>query len=482
MNKFIKMYKNMSLPVKASFWYLTCNILQKGISLITVPLFTRILTTSEYGTVSIYNSWSTIINIFATLYLSQGVYNNGMVRYKEDRDSYNLSMQTVTSLLTVSLFLLYLCSSSFWNNLFGLNTPLMIMMFIDIFFSAAMSFWCIRNRYEYKYKPVVLVTFAASFLAPLASILLLNMTQDLRVEAKVLGVSLVHAILYSFIYAINVKKGKKLLNMEHAKYALSFNIPLLPHYLSTTVLNQADRIMINAFVGSSAAGIYSLAYQAGMLMTIVTNSINSSFAPWMYEEMEKKQKDNKYIGKFSMKIIFLVGILCMAVILFAPEVVRILGTDEYLDAIWVIPPVALSVLFIFVYCCFANVEFYFEQKKQILIGSLMSASLNVVLNMLFIPIFGFVAAGYTTLACYVAFAVFHYISMKKVCLKKNFDCPFQGKTILFFCVAFVVCGVLANALYLNDMIRYMVILLIGLAVLIVGYKNMDTIKLIIKKK
>ena len=200
------------------------------------------------------------------------------------------------------------------------------------------------------------------------------------------------------------------------------------------------------------------------------------------EEMEKKNNNNKYIGKSSMIIISLVGVLCMAVILFAPELIRILGTEEYLAAIWVIPPVALSVLFIFIYCCFANVEFYFEQKKQILIGSLMSATLNVVLNMLFIPRFGFVAAGYTTLICYIAFAIFHYISMKKVCLKQKFDCPFNGKHILLLSVAFVICGVATNALYLNDIIRYIVIIAICAVVLVVGYKNKDIIRTVIKKK
>lgn len=480
--KSASIYKDMSLPVKASFWYLICTILQKGISLITTPIFTRVLTTSEYGIVAIYNSWQTIITIFATLYLSQGVYNNGMVRYKEDRDSYNLSMQTITSVLTITLFIVYICNRSFWNNLFGLNTPLMMMMFADIFFSAAMSFWGIRNRYEYKYRPVVIVTFISSALAPIASVILVSMTDNLRIEAKVLGITLIHVVIYSYIYIINLKKGKMLLNIKYAKYALSFNIPLLPHYLSTTILNQADRIMINSFVGSSAAGIYSLAYQAGMLMTIVTNSINSSFAPWMYEEMDKKNKSNKYIGSAAMKIIAFVGVLCLAIALFAPEIIRILGTEEYLEAIWIVPPVALSAMFIFVYCCFANVEFYFEHKKQILIGSLSSAVLNIILNWIFIPLFGFVAAGYTTLVCYLAFALFHFVSMKWICQKKEFDCPFNGKQIVMICLLFIVLGLGCNILYLNNIIRYISIAGLCIGFLFICIHHKDLVKSIISKK
>ena len=65
----IKKYKNAPVAVKASVAYTVCNIIQKSLSFITVPLFTRLLTTDEYGQFSVYTSWQGILAIFITLNL-----------------------------------------------------------------------------------------------------------------------------------------------------------------------------------------------------------------------------------------------------------------------------------------------------------------------------------------------------------------------------------------------------------------------------
>lgn len=480
MQKLSKVYNNMSLPVKASFWYLVCSVFQKGLSLVTTPIFTRILTTAEYGTISIYTSWESIVTIFATLYLNQGVYNNGMVNFRDDRDQYNLTMQTVTSILTAVLFAMYFLGRSFWNTILGLNTFIITLMFIDIFFASAMSFWSIRNRYEFKYKNVVIVTLIASISSTLLSLVFVLYADQLKAEAKILGMVVTHVLVYGVVYIVNIKKGKHLFNYKYAKYALAFNVPLLPHYLSTTILNQSDRIMINNMVGTSEAGIYGLAYNAAMLMTIVTTSLNNSFAPWMYEEMASKRF--KKIGESALKVIVFVGTLCLGIVIFAPEIIAILGSKAYHDAIWVIPPTAMSVMFIFVYCCFANIEFYFEKKKQILIGSLFSALLNIVLNAICIPIFGFIAAGYTTLVSYIAFTVFHYISMIKVCNEKKVDNPYNGKILLSVCALFVMAALMCNLLYLNNMVRMIVIIIGCLLISFVGIKYKTEIVRMIRRK
>ena len=66
-------YGKISIPVKASLWFVICSILQKGIALITVPVFTRLMTTEQYGFFSTYTSWYSIILVFTSLNLYYGV-------------------------------------------------------------------------------------------------------------------------------------------------------------------------------------------------------------------------------------------------------------------------------------------------------------------------------------------------------------------------------------------------------------------------
>ena len=77
----ISRYRQMPKGVKASFWTIVSSILLKGIGFITLPIFTRLLTTSEYGILSIYSSWVSLLSILLTFTVWGGVFNVGMVKY-----------------------------------------------------------------------------------------------------------------------------------------------------------------------------------------------------------------------------------------------------------------------------------------------------------------------------------------------------------------------------------------------------------------
>ena len=63
MKKMFFKYKNASLPLKAAFWFSVCSIIQQAVNFLTVPLFTRILSSEEYGIWTLYQSWQSILNI-----------------------------------------------------------------------------------------------------------------------------------------------------------------------------------------------------------------------------------------------------------------------------------------------------------------------------------------------------------------------------------------------------------------------------------
>jgi O-antigen/teichoic acid export membrane protein len=117
----------------------------------------------------------------------------------------------------------------------------------------------------------------------------------------------------------------------------------------------------------------------------------------------------------------LMAFLLLGVIAVAPEIILIMGGRAYYEAAWAVPPVAMSILLLFYSQLFINVEFYFEEKTMLVFGSILAAVLNFVLNMLLIPVWGFVAAAYTTLISYIAFAVSNYYTMRYVCKKHGFS-------------------------------------------------------------
>ena len=455
MKKIINKYKRMGVAAKAGVWFVFCNLLTKGISTITVPIFTRLLTTEEYGTYSIYLSWLNIFTIITSLNLYYGAYNNALNRYRDDktRNRYIASMQGITTSLVVVLALIYVANIDFWNNVIGLPTPIMCLMLIELFVAPATLFWSGRQRFEYHYKKMVIVTLLKSALNPILGLLFVFTWDSHHEMARILGIAISEVCISGSILVYQFLKGKTFFDKKFWKYALSFNIPLLPHYLSGTILNQGDRIMIQKMVGRGEVAIYSIAYNVGMLIQIFTNAINNAMTPWMYERLN--EKDFKAIRKNTTYILLGLAMIIIALMFFAPEVVLIFGSKKYIDAIYVVPPVAASVFFIFLFNIFAIPQMYYEDKRFMPIASMIAAVLNLILNYIFIRIYGYFAAGYTTLVCYIVYSIGHFYFSKAVC-KKHMPVVelFEIQKIVLIGSFLVGCSILFNFLYRFTIIRY----------------------------
>ena len=102
-------YREFPIQIKASFWFFVCSLIQKGISVISTAIFTRLLTTGDYGIISIYNSWSDILYVFATLNLSTGVYNVGMTKYENERNIFTSTLQILALGCTVFFCTIFFC-------------------------------------------------------------------------------------------------------------------------------------------------------------------------------------------------------------------------------------------------------------------------------------------------------------------------------------------------------------------------------------
>ena len=455
--KIIEKYKAIPLGVKVSVALVVCSLFQKGIQMITTPIFTRLLTTEEYGQISVYSSWLSIISIFATLHLVGGGFNNGMLKYPNDRDGFIASMQGLSTTLTLLCFLVYFIATNFWNNIFGLSTLVMVVMFSEILFQPALGFWSARQRYEYKYISLVVVTLLFSILNPIIGVIAVT-NSEARGTARIISSSSVQAFAGLVFYIYNFYKNRQYFNKEYWKFALLFNIPLVPHYLSQIVLSQSDRIMIENMCGRSYVGLYSVAYAIGMVMLIILSAINASLIPWTFESM--KVKNYKAIGRMGTNLTILMAIVSLIPTMLAPEVIRLLATPEYLNGMWVVAPVAIGVYFWFIYGLFGNIEFYFEKSKYVMYGSVIAAVSNIILNYIFIKLFGYIAAGYTTMACYLLLAFTHYIFMKKICFKENVDYHIYSLKELFYVSALlIVLTACFMSLYDFFIIRYFLIII-----------------------
>ena len=340
---------------------------------------------SQYGTYTVYVSWYQILNIISSLYLFNGVYDNALSKFDEDRDRVTSSFLGLTVLITTGEALLGYIFRDSLASLTGLSQGFLLLMFLDAFLTPALAYWTARQRFEYKYRSLVIVTISKSIITPLFAIWMLNRSDGLAF-GRATAVVLTDIVFCVIILVRQLAKGKKLVHKKYWKYALRLGIPMIPHYLSGMILSQGDRIVIDKYLGKSDVALYGLAGSIGMLVQVFVTSVNSAITPWMYGRM-KKQKPEEMKSTLTLLMLF-IAVAATGLMLLCPEVTFFFGSQKYAESVGAIPPIAASVYFIFLYGILSFPQFFFEKTIFLSVASFVAAGLNVVLNIVFVPRLG----------------------------------------------------------------------------------------------
>ena len=445
-------YASLGAPIRASLWFTICSFVQKGISFITVPIFTRLMTAEQYGTYSLFLSWDSVIIVFATLNLSYQVFNNGLVKYEDDRDGYTTSMLGLSNACTTVLLVPYLLAHDWINAATGLTTPLFLLMFAQYYFNQALALWTVKERFFYRYRALTAITLLSAVASSAIGVAAVVFADD-KVLARVASVAIVSIIAGAGVYVHLLRRSRRLVKLEYWRYVLKLNLPLIPHYLSMTALSSSDRILISRICGASYTAFYSISYNVAAVLSLLTSSINSSYIPWFYQKMAKK--DYGAISQVSTVLLVSVGVCSLIPALFGPEIILFLGSGAYMEGVWVMPAVSAGVYFTFLYSLFSNYELYYEESRLIMVASLSAAVLNIALNILLLPVFGFVVAGYTTLACYIALSIFHYLGARSISRAEgDGTLPFNMRAIVAVSLALLALSFGVSFTYYCTAVRY----------------------------
>jgi O-antigen/teichoic acid export membrane protein len=213
--------------------------------------------------------------------------------------------------------------------------------------------------------------------------------------------------------------------------------------------------------GQGKAAIYTIVYQLSMIMMIIRTGINGAYTPWLYYSI----RDQRYkrVRSITKDLAIIMAVITVGIMAIGPELLRLAAPISYYEAVRDIPAIMIGCHFIFIYLLFANVEIYYEQKKYVSLASVATAIINIILNYICIPKFGYLVAGYTTLVSYILMACMHYAFLKRLEKKhKEIGEIFDIKQL--FCASFyvLVAGCLLFLVYDNIVIRWTIILIVAI--------------------
>ncbi|MGI6226643.1 MAG: lipopolysaccharide biosynthesis protein [Peptococcales bacterium] len=407
MNTLRKLLKNNN--TKAGGFYLIGNLFNKAIAFFMVPIFTRLMSTTDYGIVNTYMSWVSILSLIVGLSLGSSI-RSAYIDFKEDLDSY------VSSIFFLSLINFVITSSIIIILTYYYRERLDIVLVILCLMQSYMTF--IINSMDIRYmismdyiRKTLLLSLPNIITAILSIICLLNMEDN-----KYLGRIIPYVVVTSFVgtyYLIkSFYKGRKYIDFRYWKYAIKLSVPLIFHGLSINILSNSDRTMITLFRNASETGIYSLAYNFSMVASVVTTSLESVWIPWFTQKLKDNKK--KEINEAAKIYIEIVLVVMIGILMIGPEVLALISPEEYWSGKILIPPVVLASFFIFLYSISVDLEYYYKSTKIIAANTFIAALVNLILNFIFIPRYGALAASYTTVVAYIISFAIHYREARKL--------------------------------------------------------------------
>lgn len=469
MKKFLSLIEKIPYQMRASFVILISSFITSAIGFITTPIFARILSLEEYGLVTQFNSVLEVITVIATLSLSAGVYQVAMNEFPEDRNRFTFSAMLLSNAATIVVFSVVFLLRNQLSKVLHLSDDLLVCMFFLLLLSPATNMWMAKQRYEYQYKKVALVSIITVAFNLSAGVIAILVIKGYNLgNVKIWATSITQMITGAIIYYSIAKSSEWKPRWKYIKYAFSFNLPLLIHYLAQYVLRSSDKLMITSICGERDTALYGLGTTVASLAIMAWSAMAASLTPYMYEHINKKEY--RKVSNAAVSVIGIFGVCCFVVSIIGPEIVYILGSNKYMENIQLIPPIAASSLLSSIYGVYSTIAFYHHKRKSTAIMTVIAAAINIGLNYVLIPRYGYIAAAYTTEAAYLIYTGLHYLNYRNIV---KADRVFNDRLIWGITILTTIMCLVAGLLYDLWMIRYGVLIIILIAAFI-NRKNIIT--------
>lgn len=448
----------------SSLLYTMGSFFIKGINFFTLPIFTRLLDTTDYGMFTIYTTWNGLISIFIGLGINGTI---GSAKANLDESEYNEYLSTNMFMATL-LFIFVLFISVVFNkeisNIIGLSDLLCVLLIIHSFFSFVVNFMSSVYTFDKQPKKYLALSLIITLLNVGISIVLIMMLESNKYLGRIYGSALVTIVIGIMLYLNILFKGKKLISKKYWRYCLPMAIPIIFHNISHLVLNQADRIMLQYWTDESTIGIYSFTYNIGIILNIINMSINSAWVAWYFDLLKRKSyyeiksKSKWYIGIFT--------ILTILFLLASPEVIKITSPIEYWSGIQLLPIIIVGYYFVFLYTFGVNYEFYKKKTMFIAIGTVLAAFINILLNAILIPIIGVRGATISTLIAYIMLFVMHEFIVRIIFKHKDFPFYYYLYSLIIVFISTIVTYIFLD----NVLLRWITILMILNTIVLIIFK------------
>ena len=378
--------------------YTVTTFLQKGVSFLLLPLYTRYLSPEDYGILAVVGSLSGVLAVFLNLSLHASV-TRYYFSYRSEPNVLKEFWGTILVLVTlislgagVTLLLVgqYLLAPLYgdiaWPYVsLGIAT-IMLQPVTTIFLSILQT----REQADL-YAMHTLAQFALTVTMIVSFVVFLGWNAEGPLVA-----GLITAILYFVISMYSLRGEYRLcFRRNYALQALNYSLPLVPHILASQVIAASDRMFLNQMISTASAGIYNIGAVFGGVVSIVTDGANRAYVPASMDALQTNSPDRLMeLRRAGLVLVTSYSLFALAISLFAKEIIGLLTTRPFHDSYIVVPWIAFSFVATGLYYLFVNILFYHVHMTWIVaLGTTLGAGVHIGLNYFLIGRFGLVGAA-----------------------------------------------------------------------------------------
>lgn len=419
----------INAPARASLFYTLGGLLSRGAAFLLTPILTRLLSAEDFGAYSLFNAALSALTVFGTLDICGSIFFRGMQKFERDRARLIRSALILISICSCLAFLLFAVFFGVFSEgeIFPFALPL---LFISLLSNGAVNLYSSACKFSSKFSFPLCASVILGVLSPAvacgAAVAFSESSADallIKVFISTAFCALTAIPLFFYIFsgraARTFSKGEKSEGAPaHIKYLLGLALPMLPYYISLSVMAQGDKLIISRALGDGALGAYSVAVSAGSALTMVTAGITTALTPWIMRKT--RQGDFEKIRRVLHRGIAVISPAVLCFLCAAPELFSFLAPREYLSGLSSVYPIALGGIPILLSGLINAAALTYEKPMPIILSAALPSALSIGANLLLTEKLGIAASGIISYLSHLLMLLICAVSFKKI----------SGKSIL----------------------------------------------------
>lgn len=409
------------LAKESSIYFFSSSLVSAGRFLL-IPIYVKFLPPEQYGIFGLMALFGGVLSTLMTLSL-HGSVSRFYFDFRDNKKELKSYISTIFYFLIGANFLVLVLLISFGSEMFKLLVKneiitfypygfvVLITTYLNLFGVVPLTLFRVRQQ------PTLYATFEIGRFIIASSLSIYFVVYTSRLAIGLLVGELISASILSIMFfgILLIKKDLTLsFDFKKLSSSLLFSLPILPHLMLGMVIGAADKIIIERFISLKDLGIYVVGYSLGSFMNVIVTSINSACSPWFMDTAKNNSNAKIIFKEFFTKYLIIVGGICIISILYAKEIINYILPDSYNKTSMVISFILFGYLFQGLYYVVCNPLFYIKKTMYLPFISGIVALINIILNILFIQLYGIIAAAIVFALSNIIYFFLTYIISQKL--------------------------------------------------------------------